>query len=239
MLGPFPSAYDPFMPAVDPDARRRLWIEVALVLSLAVAPDFVSALMSYLAGTAYWEGEYPPLEVAFYVAHRAAMIVVPLLCVMALVGQPASSIGLWRIRSGDVAAAVLLIVVTYVAAWVCAWPLSLVLGVTPVVSTGNPGDGLEWALYAGGEVANALAEELAIWGFLYVRLRQLWHRAEWPAIAASAAAFASYHVYQGLDGAAMIFVMGVVHGTFFRVTRRLWPLVIAHAATNVILTLLD
>jgi membrane protease YdiL (CAAX protease family) len=80
---------------------------------------------------------------------------------------------------------------------------------------------------------------LAIWGVLYVCLRRLWHRSEWLSLLVAALTFGSYHIYQGIDGVILITTMGLLHGAFFRLTRRLWPLIIAHAANNIFITLAE
>lgn len=72
---------------------------------------------------------------------------------------------------------------------------------------------------------------------LYVCLRRLWHRSEWLSLLVAALTFGSYHIYQGIDGVILITTMGLLHGVFFRLTRRLWPLIIAHAANNIFITL--
>lgn len=82
-------------------------------------------------------------------------------------------------------------------------------------------------------VANALAEELLIVGYLITRLRQLgW--TEGGALLASALLRGSYHLYQGFGGFAGNLVMGLVFGRVWQRTHRLWALVIAHALIDVV-----
>ncbi|MGH3787528.1 MAG: CPBP family intramembrane glutamic endopeptidase [Pseudonocardiaceae bacterium] len=82
-------------------------------------------------------------------------------------------------------------------------------------------------------VANALAEELLVVGYLITRLRQLRSRATAAALA-SAVLRGSYHLYQGLGGFIGNFVMGLVFGAVWQRTHRLWPLVIAHALIDIV-----
>jgi membrane protease YdiL (CAAX protease family) len=77
-------------------------------------------------------------------------------------------------------------------------------------------------------VANALAEELLVVGYLITRLRQLGSSAG-AAVLASAALRGSYHLYQGLGGFVGNLAMGLVFGRVWQRTHRLWPLVSAHA----------
>lgn len=82
-------------------------------------------------------------------------------------------------------------------------------------------------------VANALAEELLVVGYLITRLRQLGWGAS-GALVASALLRGSYHLYQGFGGFLGNVVMGLVFGQVWQRTRRLWALVIGHAVIDVV-----
>ncbi|HEY6422979.1 MAG TPA: CPBP family intramembrane glutamic endopeptidase [Pseudonocardiaceae bacterium] len=82
-------------------------------------------------------------------------------------------------------------------------------------------------------VANALAEELLVVGYLITRLRQL-GSGEGVAVLASAALRGSYHLYQGFGGFVGNLVMGIVFGRVWQRTNRLWPLVIAHTLIDTV-----
>jgi membrane protease YdiL (CAAX protease family) len=82
-------------------------------------------------------------------------------------------------------------------------------------------------------VANALAEELLVVGYLITRLRQLGWGAD-TALLASAVLRGSYHLYQGFGGFAGNLVMGLVFGRVWQRTHRLWALVIAHALIDMV-----
>lgn len=82
-------------------------------------------------------------------------------------------------------------------------------------------------------VANALAEELLVVGYLLTRLRQL-GRHEGVALLASAVLRGSYHLYQGLGGFLGNLVMGLVFGRVWQRTHRLWALVLAHTLIDVV-----
>lgn len=82
-------------------------------------------------------------------------------------------------------------------------------------------------------VQNALLEEIVVVGYLMTRLRELgWHTA-W-AVATSALLRGSYHLYQGFGAFVGNAIMGVVFALFYRFTRRLLPLVIAHTLLDVV-----
>jgi membrane protease YdiL (CAAX protease family) len=82
-------------------------------------------------------------------------------------------------------------------------------------------------------VANALAEEVIVVGYLITRLRQL-GSGEGAAVLASAALRGSYHLYQGFGGFAGNLVMGLVFGRIWQRTHRLYPLITAHALIDTV-----
>lgn len=80
---------------------------------------------------------------------------------------------------------------------------------------------------------NALLEEVVAVGYLMERLRTL--RWSTPAIiAASAVLRGSYHLYQGWGPFVGNVVMGVVFAEYYRRRRRVMPLVVAHTALDVV-----
>ncbi|NKY85540.1 CPBP family intramembrane glutamic endopeptidase [Nocardia veterana] len=80
-------------------------------------------------------------------------------------------------------------------------------------------------------IANAVAEEIIVVGYLITRLRALgW--SENRSLAASALLRGSYHLYQGLGGGLGNLVMGAIFGRYWQRTGRLWPLILAHATID-------
>ncbi len=82
-------------------------------------------------------------------------------------------------------------------------------------------------------VANAVAEELLVVGYLITRLRQL-GSGEGAAVLASAVLRGSYHLYQGFGGFVGNLLLGLVFGRVWQRTHRLWALVLAHALIDVV-----
>jgi len=82
-------------------------------------------------------------------------------------------------------------------------------------------------------VANALAEELLVVGYLITRLRQL-GSGEGGAVLASAILRGSYHLYQGFGGFVGNLLMGLVFGRVWQRTHRIWALVSAHALIDIV-----
>lgn len=77
----------------------------------------------------------------------------------------------------------------------------------------------------------AIEEELLFRGILIDRLRRIF-RSNVKAVILGAVIFGSVHLYHGLVGAAGSLAMGLVLGTVFALSGRIWPCVAAHAAWN-------
>lgn len=82
-------------------------------------------------------------------------------------------------------------------------------------------------------IGNSFAEEVIVVALVITRLRQL-EVGENASLLASAVLRGSYHLYQGLGGFVGNVVMGLVFGRVWQRTTRLWPLVIAHAALDIV-----
>jgi membrane protease YdiL (CAAX protease family) len=75
--------------------------------------------------------------------------------------------------------------------------------------------------------ANGWAEEVLVVGYLLTRLDQL-RLSPVAAILWSSLLRGAYHLYQGFGAGLGNVAMGVVFGTVWRRTGRLWPLIVAH-----------
>ena len=82
-------------------------------------------------------------------------------------------------------------------------------------------------------IENGFLEEVLVVGYLITRLEQL-RLPAWAVVAISAVLRGSYHLYQGFGGFLGNAVMGVVFALWFRRTRRLWPLVVAHSLLDIV-----
>lgn len=82
-------------------------------------------------------------------------------------------------------------------------------------------------------VQNALLEEVVMVGYLMTRLRDLgWST---PAVIVSSAALrGSYHLYQGIGPGLGNFAMGLIFGCWFHRTGRVAPLIIAHTILDIV-----
>ena len=82
-------------------------------------------------------------------------------------------------------------------------------------------------------VQNSVVEEVIVVGYLMTRLQQL--RWSVPAVIVTSAALrGSYHLYQGVGPGLGNFVMGLLFGYWFHRTRRVMPLVVAHAILDIV-----
>jgi membrane protease YdiL (CAAX protease family) len=75
------------------------------------------------------------------------------------------------------------------------------------------------------------SEELVARGYLIPRLERLLH-STLAAILVSAALFGLFHWQNGIFSVCNAILVGLVYGFAFAWTRRLWPLVIAHAVVD-------
>lgn len=224
---------DPPAPASPAADRRRLWAEAALIIIVAVAPDIINAAASlayplrtaqpfWLDGLMLTQRSVTVCAVAFFIIWRS--------------GEPRRSFGLvrWDWRVDAPLAAVL---------FVAGWMLSIaVYSAAQSVfgeatwqphQSARPRTIADFPVLAVMITANSIAEELVIWGLLFTRLAALLGR---PALVVlvCAAVFASYHVYQGAAGALAVTSIGLLHGAVFWQSRRLWPLIVSHTATNLV-----
>lgn len=107
------------------------------------------------------------------------------------------------------------------------------LGLNTTVQAANLGE--HWwtvpALVASA-AANAVLEEVVMVGYLFTRLRQVRWR-PWQILLFSAVVRGAYHLYQAFGGFVGNLLMGLVFGSWFLRTRRLWPLVGAHFLLDV------
>lgn len=82
-------------------------------------------------------------------------------------------------------------------------------------------------------VQNAVLEEVVMVGYLFTRWAQAgW--STWSVVLTSALVRGGYHLYQGFGGFVGNIAMGLLLGWVFTRTRRVLPLVVAHALLDVV-----
>jgi membrane protease YdiL (CAAX protease family) len=228
--GPEPAADVPPGPAGP--TGRAVWWEVAAVLAVGVVPNLVAAV-----GSLYHPSPPPPYwldSVELTVLSGCAILVT--LYLIARSGEPWGHFGITRPRGSD---AFLGLMMVLVAGWLSRLLPDLSFAGGPPARDlfprlQGPADVLMMVVK---QVANASAEELVTRAYLITRLSTLLgSRGE--AVLVAAILFASYHVYQGLDGAVYALLLGLAYGVAFLAIGRLLPLVIGHAIYNMRLELL-
>ncbi|WP_430791579.1 CPBP family intramembrane glutamic endopeptidase [Actinoplanes sp. G11-F43] len=82
-------------------------------------------------------------------------------------------------------------------------------------------------------IQNSVLEEVIVVGYLITRLRTYSLSVVWI-VAVSAVLRGSYHLYQGFGGFIGNVVMGVVFALFYLKTKRVMPLIVAHALLDIV-----
>ncbi|GAA2028297.1 type II CAAX endopeptidase family protein [Agromyces tropicus] len=232
------------------DARRRLRIEIAIVLALSLGASAVYSIVAIVArltderplaqqsaalnqsrsAREWLDFTYQFLDVAFGLAVVAL--------VLYLLWQPGRSpfrrIGFDLTRPGrDLASGVLLAAVIGVpglALYAAGRALGFSVAIVP-----QPIDTHWWTvpILVLAALKAALTEELIAVGYLFTRLREL-GVGPWATIISSALLRGSYHLYQGFGGFVGNALMGVVFGWAYTRWGRTMPLVIAHWLLDIV-----
>jgi membrane protease YdiL (CAAX protease family) len=223
---------------LDPAQRFELRLEIAVALCVVWAPYFLSGMIGFLWPTdsvewpfiaeSLWQiaGFVPGVAVILYLIHRG--------------NTPWHVHGFRRPR-----------IVVDTAAGFAIWMASLLaVGIVQrfcTIAAGAerwsseppsnygfavPSTTADFILLIVLSIAIGFSEELAMRSYLIPRFEQLF-RSSATSVFVSSALFASYHLYQGLESAFSILVIGLVYGTAFCMTRRLWPVAIAHAMMDI------
>ncbi|MEU5567696.1 CPBP family intramembrane glutamic endopeptidase [Micromonospora musae] len=233
-----------------PVSRRMLGTETLLVLGLSLGQSAVYAVVSIIAKLTAEGGlakqtaalntsasSRPYLDLTYQLLGIVFALLPVLLAVHLLSrdpGDPARTLGLDARRPGvDLARgaglAALIGLPGLALFWVAA---QLGINATLVPAALPPA---WWAVpvLVLAAVQNAVLEEVIVVGYLVTRLRQLQWRIG-AVIAASALLRGSYHLYQGFGAFLGNAVMGVVFSLFYLRTRRVMPLIVAHALLDVV-----
>jgi membrane protease YdiL (CAAX protease family) len=217
-----------------PDAAaargQRLWYEVLAVLCIAVLPSVYGAITSFLGDPLpqrSLRAEY------FGYLLGAVFIAVPVLYLVEHSRDGAARFGLKPVRP-------LFDVLVGAAVWLLAWRVEVLAfavldalapaGIGPAVERAParfPQDAGDWLLLVLSCAGIGFWEEL-VRAYFVTRFAELL-RSRALAVAASAAVFASYHLYQGAERTLALWVMGLWLGCAFLWLRRVWPLAFGHA----------
>ncbi len=225
-------------------SRKRLWWEIAIVLSLGLGQSAVYAIVAIvnrltreeslgsqtatlnpsLSEREIFDLIYQLLDIAFSLA--------PVLLVCFLLWMPTrphlSRLGLQGVRpvSDGIRGLSLALVIGLGGLGVYLGARALDLGVAV-----NPAglDAHWWTVpvLLLSALRSGLQEELVVLGYLFARLRDVgWGR--WQIILGAAVLRGSYHLYQGFGGFVGNLIMGVIFGWLYTRWGRVLPFVIAH-----------
>lgn len=207
--------------------------DVWAVFALAVLPDLVSSMMQATTTQAA-SSSFNSLLLLLIV--RSLQVSLPILLILKLRKIRWADFGFVKLSLlRDLATGLGLAFLGYLAYYLLAYGL-LLAG----VDFSDDADALQSmtqdsrvgigtiALLILCSCANGFAEEIAMRSYLLVRIGEL-SGSMVVGAALTTVLFAAYHSYQGRYGIVSAFAVGAVFATYFVVTKRFWPIAIAHA----------
>jgi membrane protease YdiL (CAAX protease family) len=230
---------------VDQPTRRHTGVEIVIVLLLSLGASAVYAVVSLIAKLTAGpplsqqtatlnpsQSPRPYLDLTYQML-GIFFALIPVLLALYLLGSQRSALGP-SLRPGfdvgwglGLAAAIGIpgLLLAYVAA-------QLGLNAQIVPAALQP---VWWAVpvLILKAIENAVVEEVIVVGYLMTRLRSMEWRL-WHIVAASAVLRGSYHLYQGFGAFVGNAVMGVIFALFFRRSKRVMPLIIAHSLLDIV-----
>jgi membrane protease YdiL (CAAX protease family) len=207
---------------------QATWGEVAAVLAVGVVPSCLTILPGQVVAAApYWAD-------AVYLTVTSACIAYVTLYLIRRSGEPWGRFGLDRPAGTDALLGLGMLIVAELV-----WLVELRLGLpSGRFRSAGPRGSTDFALMLLMEAANGFTEELVTRAYLINRLEALLRSRGW-AVLLSAAAFASYHSYQGPSGLVFAFLIGLTFGLAYLGVRRVWPLALGHALFNIHIDLIS
>ncbi|MCC6574118.1 MAG: CPBP family intramembrane metalloprotease [Planctomycetes bacterium] len=211
--------------------KGRLWFETIAVLSLVWGAPLATGLASWIGYDGVDHVQSFSYDATVHLATTVPVWMM-LLYVIYRSGEGFKAFGISRPRLiVDIPVGIVLCVVIYAAeigmlqryGW-------LQSSYVPPMPLGLAENLLLFVMY----LSNSLSEELGMRAYLMRRFGQL-TKSPLAAYFIAAVLFASYHLYQGWVGGLGALIFGLGYGAVYILTRRIWPLLIAHTAHNVLL----
>ncbi|ACV76649.1 CPBP family intramembrane glutamic endopeptidase [Nakamurella multipartita] len=235
--------------AARPYTARSLWVELVVVFLITLGTSGLSSLVS-LIDSLLAAAPLSSQSVAIVVPQaQASLLDLARQVILIVRGFAWGGLGLYLLwRSGvnlrarlgldlrrpwsDLGVGVVLTAVIGIPG-IALYLSAVAIGINLTVAPSTLND-VWWRLpvLIGAAIENGFLEEVLVVGYLITRLEQL-KLPGWAAIGISAGLRGSYHLYQGFGGFLGNAVMGVVFAWWFRRTRRLWPLIIAHSLLDI------
>ena len=119
---------------------------------------------------------------------------------------------------------------TYYAAWVGTWIVAPAF-TRAAADAAHFGGRPEWWAVIVGSLTNPVAEEFL---YLAVIARPLEPESRMLALSACTVARVLVHVYQGPFAILSVLPTGLIFGAYYLATHRIWPVVFAHAAMDLL-----
>lgn len=230
--------------------RRRLWIEIAIVLGLSLGASAVYSIVAIIARvtaetalgdqSASLNPSQSPREWLDFTYQFLGVFfdLVPVALVLYLLWQPGINpfrrIGFDLTRPGRDALGGLGLAAAIGIPGLALYAGGRLLGITVDVQA-SPLDAAWWTIpiLILSALRSALSEEIIVVGYLFTRLREIgWGK--WTIILSAAVLRGSYHLYQGFGPFIGNAAMGVVFGWCYWRWGRTMPLVIAHTILDVV-----
>ena len=238
-------------PALAETRPPRIGLEVAVVLMIGIVPHLASSLFYLLASTPPIDpaSAAQPPQVSFAVesiSHiaQSLSIAAAVLWIMRQSREPWNTFGFVRpkpLRDSGLGIGI------FALNWLAWFPISTAVasvlwaaGITwndaNLFESGvltRPTSPLDFPMLLVMSVANATSEQVVITAYLISRFTTLFRSAV-PAVIVATTLFASYHMYQGIWGVFGAALFGGVIGTYFAITRNIWPCLVAHILGDVV-----
>lgn len=235
-------------PSLDPARRRRLGIEIWLLMGLSLGRSAVYAIVAIIERVTRGPlGEQTatlnPVRAArpnFDLTYQILSLffaIVPVLLALYLLSEAGRSavrrIGMDLRKPGSDALWGLGLGALIGIPGLALYVGGRALGITVQVQASALSD-YWWTIpvLILAALKNGLLEEVLVVGYLVERLEELGWKA-WVILLTSALLRASYHLYQGWGPFFANFIMGVIFTWFYLRKRRVMPLVIAHTLLDI------
>jgi membrane protease YdiL (CAAX protease family) len=222
----------PAEPVVAPPSlmsRRALWAELGAVLAIEVIPQ-----VFYPVTQSSPPAEPPPYWAdALHLTVASGCTIFVVLYLIARSGEPWARFGVDRPRGWDFPLGLGMLFVSF-AVGLFYYRLGLFVDAPERYLFPRPAGPAGLAMGVVKFGAAGFTEELVFRAYLITRLATLL-RSEWRALLVAALLFAAVHGYQGPGGVVYTFLFGLAYGGVYLGVRRVWPLAVGHALTNLVL----
>lgn len=241
-VGSPPPGFTPVRDHSAPESRRGMIIELMVVIALAILPDLGNAIFSLMLEPTSADN----LVQSAAIMLRSVQVAAVVLYLIWRSPEGFAGFGLKTPRPiVDLALGLGLALgafASHYVVWGTLWQIPGLIELYQQTASAQdsgyapPSTPTEIAAMVAMSIANGFAEQLVISAYLITRLKRLTGSTPLAVLLASVL-FTSYHVYYGFWALPSILVGGLLYGTVFALCRRLWPLVIGHAAYDIAVVL--